>query len=209
MNKILSMTLTASLLASTASFAAEVRHDYQGERNDQQQGDYGRPDQADYRDQRDQRDDRQQENQRRDDRADRRDERNDNAGWGRGQRVPDQYRNNQSYLVNDWQRRNLRQPPRGYQWIRNDNNQFFLTLIATGIIAEIFVQNSSRPQYQWTRGQRLDGYYMDDRYTVSNWRRAHLHRPWRGHHWVHIGNRFMMIRDRNGEIVEIITVRHY
>ncbi|MGB5091938.1 MAG: RcnB family protein [Parvibaculum sp.] len=201
------MALTMSLLASTASFAADARRDNQGQRDDQRQDDTGRSDRTDRHDNRNQDNPRREDQNARND--NRNDNRHDNSGWGRGQRVPDQYRNNKNYIVNDWQRRNLRQPPRGYQWVRNDDNQFFLTLIATGIIAEIFLQNSSRPQYQWTRGQRLDGYDMDNRHVVTNWRRAHLHRPWRGHHWVHIDNRFMMIRDRNGEIVEIIVARNY
>jgi hypothetical protein len=56
--------------------------------------------------------------------------------WSRGDRLPDKYRQD-LYVMSDWQQHGLRQPPRGYRWVRDDNNDFFLALIATGVIAEI------------------------------------------------------------------------
>jgi Ni/Co efflux regulator RcnB/surface antigen len=56
--------------------------------------------------------------------------------WSRGDRLPDQYRQDR-YVVSDWQQHGLRRPPGGYRWVRDDNNDFFLALIATGVIAEI------------------------------------------------------------------------
>jgi len=51
--------------------------------------------------------------------------------WSRGDRVPDQYRQQDRYHVNDWQQYGLRQPPGGYRWIRDDNNDFYLSLMST------------------------------------------------------------------------------
>jgi surface antigen len=64
--------------------------------------------------------------------------------------------------VNDWQQRGLRTPPRGYRWIRNDNNDFFLTLIATGIIAEA-ISHDDRDRY-WTQHYSRRYTYDDDVY---------------------------------------------
>ena len=52
-------------------------------------------------------------------------ERND---WNRGQRV------------NDWQRRHLQRPPRGYEWRQVDNN-YVLAAAATGLIAALVLAN--------------------------------------------------------------------
>ena len=60
-------------------------------------------------------------------------------GWRTGQRLaPNQRR----YVVNDWQRRGLRTPPRGYRWVREDNNSgdYLLVAVATGLIASILAQ---------------------------------------------------------------------
>src|SRR5690242_16181611 len=60
--------------------------------------------------------------------------------WSRGDRLPGQYRQRQNY-VNDWQRRGFRRPPRGYRWVHDDSNNYFLALMATGLIAEVVSQN--------------------------------------------------------------------
>jgi Ni/Co efflux regulator RcnB len=67
-----------------------------------------------------------------------RDGRHDNGhhyGWARGQRLPQQYWGG-SYVVTDWRARHLRQPARGYRWVRVDNN-YVLAAIATGLIADV------------------------------------------------------------------------
>lgn len=59
--------------------------------------------------------------------------------WRKGQRLaPNQRR----YVVNDWQHRGLRAPPRGYRWERENNNSgdFLLVAAATGLIASILAQ---------------------------------------------------------------------
>jgi Ni/Co efflux regulator RcnB len=63
----------------------------------------------------------------------------DGHHWRKGQRLaPNQRR----YVVNDWNRRGLRAPPRGYHWVRENNNSgdYILVAAATGIIASILAQ---------------------------------------------------------------------
>jgi Ni/Co efflux regulator RcnB len=59
--------------------------------------------------------------------------------WRKGQRLA---ANQRRYVVSDWNRRGLRTPPRGYQWVREDNNSgdFLLVAVATGLIASILSQ---------------------------------------------------------------------
>jgi Ni/Co efflux regulator RcnB len=59
--------------------------------------------------------------------------------YSRGDRVPDQYRSNKQYVVNDWQQRHLRRPPRGYHWVRDDNNNYFLAAVTTGVILDLLL----------------------------------------------------------------------
>ncbi len=59
--------------------------------------------------------------------------------WSRGDRLPPQYRNNRQYVVNDWQQRHLRRPPRGYHWVRDDNDNYFLAAVTTGLILDLLL----------------------------------------------------------------------
>jgi len=59
--------------------------------------------------------------------------------FSRRDRLPDQYRRNQQYAVNDWQQRNLRRPPHGYHWVRDDNNNYFLAAVTTGLILDLML----------------------------------------------------------------------
>jgi Ni/Co efflux regulator RcnB len=55
--------------------------------------------------------------------------------WSKGQRLDNNYRRN--YINSrDYGRYRLRQPPRGYQWVRVDND-FILVSVATGLISSI------------------------------------------------------------------------
>jgi Ni/Co efflux regulator RcnB len=55
--------------------------------------------------------------------------------WSKGQRLDQSYRRN--YIQSrDYGRYRLRQPPRGYQWVRVDND-FILVSVATGLISSI------------------------------------------------------------------------
>ncbi len=53
--------------------------------------------------------------------------------WQRGQRVPAYYRDS-AHRVDYRQYRNLRAPPRGYQYVRDDRGAVLLVGIATGLI---------------------------------------------------------------------------
>ena len=86
--------------------------------------------------------------------------------FSRGDRLPDQYRQNQ-YAVNDWQQRGLKKPPGGYHWVRNDNNDFFLAAIATGVIADALYRDDLdqrwRQSYSQTYTYNDDSYYQQCR----------------------------------------------
>ena len=55
--------------------------------------------------------------------------------WRNGDRLPSTYRTRQ-YAV-DYRQYHLNPPPRGYQYVRVNNNDVVLTAIATGIIASV------------------------------------------------------------------------
>jgi Ni/Co efflux regulator RcnB len=59
--------------------------------------------------------------------------------WQRGQRLNVTQRR---YVVNDWNQRGLRAPPRGYRWVRENNNSgdYLLIAVASGLIASILSQ---------------------------------------------------------------------
>ncbi|WP_426689360.1 RcnB family protein [Rhodanobacter ginsengiterrae] len=61
-------------------------------------------------------------------------------GWyRRGGYLPVEYRTR--YVVTDWRRDRLREPPRGYHWVRSDNGDFLLVAIATGVIADLLLNH--------------------------------------------------------------------
>ena len=129
---------------------------------------------------------------------------NDRPHWSRGDRVPEQYRQDR-YTISDWRQRSLRAPPRGYRWVSNDNDQYLLIAINSWVIAEIVTQNQYRDDHRWSRGDRLWGQYRDNRYVVRNWRGSQLRRPPRGQHWVHISNQYMLVSTNNGVIRRIVV----
>ncbi|MCF5935117.1 RcnB family protein, partial [Xanthomonas perforans] len=45
------------------------------------------------------------------------------------------------YVVNDYDRYDLRRPPYGYRWQRDDRGNLLLVAIATGIIADLVLNN--------------------------------------------------------------------
>lgn len=53
--------------------------------------------------------------------------------WSRGHALPSSYRHN---VVRDYHRYHLRTPPRGYQWVRADNDYVMIS-IATGLISSL------------------------------------------------------------------------
>ena len=62
-------------------------------------------------------------------------------GWYRkGGTVPPEYRDNR-YVVTDWKSEHLREPPRGYHWVRSDNGDFLLVAITTGVITDMMLSH--------------------------------------------------------------------
>jgi Ni/Co efflux regulator RcnB len=60
-------------------------------------------------------------------------------GWyHRGGYLPVEYRSTR-YVVYDWRDARLREPPRGYHWVRSDNGDFLLVAIATGVIVDLLL----------------------------------------------------------------------
>lgn len=55
--------------------------------------------------------------------------------WRRGDRLPVAYRASR-YYVTDYHTYRLRTPPRGYRWIRVDND-VMLTALATGVVIQV------------------------------------------------------------------------
>jgi Ni/Co efflux regulator RcnB len=60
--------------------------------------------------------------------------------WGRGDRLPREYWS-RNYEVRDYRRYRLRQPPRGYHWVRTGTGDFVLAALATGVIADIIANS--------------------------------------------------------------------
>jgi Ni/Co efflux regulator RcnB len=59
--------------------------------------------------------------------------------WRKGERLEQDYRNRQ-YVIDNWHEHNLRQPPRGYQWV-GVNGDYLLVAAATGIIAQVVLSH--------------------------------------------------------------------
>lgn len=59
--------------------------------------------------------------------------------WRRGDRLPAYGR--EHYRQVDWRRERLRQPPRGYHYVRDDRGEVLLVGIATGVILSILLNN--------------------------------------------------------------------
>lgn len=57
----------------------------------------------------------------------------------KGGRLPAQYRRH-PYIIEDWRVHHLSEPPRGYYWVQAGND-FLLTAIATGLIAQVILNN--------------------------------------------------------------------
>ncbi|MCO4318639.1 RcnB family protein [Phyllobacterium sp. 21LDTY02-6] len=53
--------------------------------------------------------------------------------WSRGHKLPSHYRRN---VVRDYHRHHLKAPPRGYQWVRADND-YVLIGITSGLISAL------------------------------------------------------------------------
>jgi Ni/Co efflux regulator RcnB len=65
-------------------------------------------------------------------------DRGNHYGWGRGQRMGYNDWNNARRV--DYRRYHLRQPPRGYEWRRNDD-RFILAAVGTGLILSVILSS--------------------------------------------------------------------
>lgn len=132
----LSLLIAAAVIGMSAGPVMAQSHGHgDQDHGDQDQGDRGHGDRG--------RSDKHYEN---DDRhGDRRysgmHDRGRHEGWyKRGGYVPEEYRSGR-YVVNDWHREHLRQPPRGYHWVRSDNGDFLLIAVATGVITDLLLHH--------------------------------------------------------------------
>jgi Ni/Co efflux regulator RcnB len=68
-------------------------------------------------------------------------DRGHHEGWyHKGGYVPAEYRDRR-YVVEDWRTYRLREPPRGYNWVRSDNGDFLLVAVATGVITDLIINS--------------------------------------------------------------------
>ena len=144
MKKFLTAAIAATLATSSLGVASAAEAQSRGDRNEQRQE--RREDRREFR--QDVREDRREVRQ--DQRAYARWQQSQqryNAGryyaprgyqtqtWSYGQRMPSYYRTNQ-YVVNDYARYGLRQPPHGYHYVRSGND-VVLAAIAGGLITAV------------------------------------------------------------------------
>ncbi|MEW9623846.1 RcnB family protein [Rhodanobacter geophilus] len=62
-------------------------------------------------------------------------------GWyRRGGYLPAEYRGPR-YVVYDWRAARLREPPRGYHWVRSDTGDFLLVAVTTGVIVDLLLNH--------------------------------------------------------------------
>lgn len=72
-------------------------------------------------------------------------------GWGKNRGHGHRWRRGQRMGYNDWndsrridyRRYNLRQPPRGYEW-RRDDDRYIMAAVATGLIVSVILSNDRR-----------------------------------------------------------------
>jgi Ni/Co efflux regulator RcnB len=70
----------------------------------------------------------------------RNDQRQAQHRWARGERLPSSYYQDRGHYV-DYRAYHLRAPPRGYRWVRTDDNNYALVDLTTGLIASIIASN--------------------------------------------------------------------
>jgi Ni/Co efflux regulator RcnB len=60
------------------------------------------------------------------------------------------------------------------------------------------------PRHDLYRGQRLPSHYRNRQYVVDNWRSHRLSAPPRGHHWVQVGNDYVLAAIATGVIATVL-----
>ncbi|MDB5493722.1 MAG: hypothetical protein JWP86_1059, partial [Phenylobacterium sp.] len=126
MKPLLTAVLALSLLSGSAAMAQPYGHDHGQNGNDQRSNDQRANDQRGN----DQRANDQRAYDQRNNGHDRGNHYGQNHRWSRGERLPQQYYGNSGYYV-DYRANHLRAPPRGYRWVRVDNN-YMMASVATG-----------------------------------------------------------------------------
>ncbi|HYE43601.1 MAG TPA: RcnB family protein [Caulobacteraceae bacterium] len=145
MKKILSAALAVAIVASSAGVASAQSYGGRNDNRDDRRYEQRQDRQEARRDNRqERRADRREARQ--ENRWERRAQRRYNAGryqaprgyyarsWRRGERLPSHYRS-RAYVV-DYRMYGLGAPPRGYHYVRVDND-VILTAVATGVIASV------------------------------------------------------------------------
>lgn len=131
MKRLLSTALALTLLSGTAAMAQPDHRDRGDHRNDQGAYNQDRGHGHGYDSDRDRGHDRNDHRG-----YDRGDHRDNGHHWGRGQRLPRAYYQDRSRYI-DYRAHHLRAPPRGYRWVRTDDNNYAMVAITTGLIASI------------------------------------------------------------------------
>ena len=66
---------------------------------------------------------------------------NHQGHFKRGEKLTPNYHDNR-YVVSNYSQYRLRRPPHGYHWVRDDDNHdFVLAAIATGVIADVIANH--------------------------------------------------------------------
>lgn len=71
-------------------------------------------------------------------------------------------------------------------------------------------RSSARSKYHYKRGGHLPkNYYQDRRYYVNDWRGHGLRQPPRGHRWVEVDGRYILVAVATGVIASILLHNHH
>ncbi|MEQ1754398.1 MAG: RcnB family protein [Micropepsaceae bacterium] len=86
--------------------------------------------------------------------------------WSRGERVPDQYRDDR-YSAPDWQQRNLPPPQRGYRWMCYERGSCVMVSISNGIVRRTMWADEREQNWRRRYSRRYtysdDGFYRECR----------------------------------------------
>lgn len=81
--------------------------------------------------------------------------------WTKGERLPSQAQTSQ-YVVGNYGQWGLRTPPNGQRWVRDDRNNFYLVMINSGLVADVY-SRSDRDR-RWQQSYSRPYSYNDDVY---------------------------------------------
>lgn len=65
-------------------------------------------------------------------------------------------------------------------------------------------QRGGGPKHDLHRGQHLSKEYLDSRYVVNDWNSRHLSAPPKGHHWVRVGDDYVLTAIATGVIADVL-----